>query len=104
MKYFTILLDDNAHTAFYLVKANTEEEALEVFTLNQVTGCEKKQGAWIIKDFGDSKYDKTFFSIDEIINKYWKTTTQRFEIQEIDFKPEIQVQEVFCSIEKDYDQ
>jgi hypothetical protein len=100
MKCFTILLDDKAHTALFFVKADTKIEALEVFTLHQVAGCEKRKEGWLIRDFKESKYDKIFGNIEELVDKYWKTTSQRFEIQEIEFDPDKKVQEIFCSLEK----
>jgi len=57
-------------------------------------------GRWLLRDGVDNRFDKIFQSIDEFSDNYWKKSSNRFEIMEIDFDIEQDVQGVFCSKEK----
>jgi hypothetical protein len=100
MKYFTIMIDDIAHTAVYLIRASTKKEALEKFSIAE-TGAEKlEDGSFIVHDYGDSKYDEYYKTIDELVEGHWRKSSQRFEVLEIDLDLTKDVQGIFCSKEK----
>lgn len=101
MKFYSIMLDDIAHTIVYLVHALSEEDALKKFSVSEAGAECLPDGKWIIRDYGDESYNEYFDDIKHLVNDYWSKKSIRFEIQEIkiDFKKE--VQGIFCSKEKE---
>lgn len=100
MKYYSILMDDPAHTVVYMVRADSMQDALEKFTLSETSAELGSDGRWVVRDLGDNKYDEYFDDLNDLVDKYWKNSTERFETIEIDFDVSKDVQEVFCSKDK----
>lgn len=100
MQYFTIMRDYICHTVVYLVKANSIKEALEKFSISEAHAKQLKDGRWLIKDYGNKKFDEYYDSIESLVEGYWKKSSQRFEIHGIDLDLQNDVQEIFCSKEK----
>jgi hypothetical protein len=104
MKYFTIMDDNFAHTVVYFVKAIDKNDALEKYAINVIGAQRTSNNKWYVKDYGNIKYDKYYSSTDELINGEMKVGVnkeRRVEIMEIDFDPEAECQEIFCSKEKE---
>jgi hypothetical protein len=99
MKYFSIMLDDKNHTVIYMVRANSQEDAMEKFSISETGARKLADGKWIIYA-NSKKFDEHYNSLNELVEGHWKKTCQRFEIHEIDFDPAKDVQGVFCSMEK----
>lgn len=101
MRYYSILHDYIAHTILYFVKADSEEEALEKFAMEEIGAVKKDNNIWYSKDESDSSKDKYYENVYDLVKGEMVIRKEdRFEIIEIDFDSEADVQEIFCSREK----
>jgi len=101
MKYYSILEDYIAHTVMYLVRADSEAEALEKFAVDNVDAEKLDSGRWHVRDHRNSGKDKYYDNVyDLTMGEMVFRKEDRFEIMEVDFDPDKDCQEIFCSREK----
>jgi len=101
MRNFIVLDDNIAHTAIFLVKAENKKEALEKYVVGQLSVEKKSSTEWFVRDYGNSKFNKTYKSLEEFIKEeYSHLPSFRLEIKEVSIDPNNDMQLIFLSDEK----